>query len=88
MLILAELLRDGIEWRSAQIHLKLVVSDEQAAATANANLNDLAQNLRIDAVVNVLIAQGRSSGEILLQSFCQADMVIMGLADCFSPAAA
>jgi len=81
MLILAELLRDGIEWRSAQIHLKLMVPDEQAAAPAKANLDTLVQNLRIDAVVNVLIAQGRSFSEMLHQSSRQADMVIMGLAE-------
>jgi|GEM_PF-4435200 len=38
MLILAELLRDGLDWRKAQIHLKLVVPDQAAAALAQVNI--------------------------------------------------
>jgi len=40
MLILAELLRDGLDWRIAQIHLKLVVPDQAAAALARANMHE------------------------------------------------
>jgi hypothetical protein len=81
MLILAELLRDGIDWRYAQIHLKLVVPDEQAAVAARVNMDALKYNLRIDAVIHVLVAEGRSFDEILAQSSQRADMVILGLAD-------
>ncbi|MFH7244760.1 MAG: amino acid permease [Spirulina sp.] len=81
MLIIAELLRDGIEWRYAEIHLKLVVPNEQAATTVRANLKTLAQALRVNAVVTVLVAEGRSFNDILHQSSRRADMVIMGLAE-------
>jgi solute carrier family 12 sodium/potassium/chloride transporter 2 len=81
MLILAELLRDGIDWRYAQIHLKLVVPDEQAATTAQENMENLKENLRIDAVLHVLVADGRSFEEMLHQSSRNADMVILGIAE-------
>lgn len=81
MLIISELLRDGIDWRYAQIHLKLVVPDQQAAATAEQNMNELTEKLRIDAVIHVLVADGRSFDEILHQSSRHADMVILGLAE-------
>jgi len=81
MLILAELLRDGLDWRKAQIHLKLVVPDQAAAELARANLNELIQNLRIDAVTHVLVADGRSFDEILHQSSQHADRVMLGMAE-------
>ncbi|RZM81815.1 amino acid permease [Leptolyngbya iicbica] len=81
MLILAELLRDGLDWRKAQIHLKLVVPDEPAADLAQANIDDLVQNLRIDAVTQVLVANGRSFDEILHQSSRHADRILLGMAE-------
>lgn len=81
MLILAELLRDGLEWRKARIHLKLVVPDQSAAAQAQSNIDDLVQNLRIDAVTHVLVADGRSFDEILHQSSHQADRIMLGIAE-------
>lgn len=80
MLIIAELLRDDISWRSAQIHLKLVVPDAQAASTARSNLETLAQDLRITAIPHVLIAYGRSFDTIIHESSRRADMVILGMA--------
>lgn len=40
MLILAELLRDTLEWPAAEIHLKLVVPNESAVATAQTNIDN------------------------------------------------
>jgi amino acid transporter len=81
MLIIAELLRDGIHWRHAQIHLKLVVQDDQAKEVAKENLEALIQNLRINAMTHVIGAEGRSFDEILHQSSRHADMVILGMAE-------
>lgn len=81
MLILAELLRDGIDWREARIHLKLVVPDESAAATAQNNIDNLVEDLRIDAVTQVLVANGRSFDEILHHSSQNADRVVLGMAE-------
>lgn len=81
MMILAELLRDSLEWRTAQIYLKLVVPDQSAAETAEANINDLVQTLRIDAKICVLVAEGRSFDEILQESSRDADQVMLGVAE-------
>ena len=80
MLILAELLRDGIDWREAEIHLKLIAPDESAATMAQTNIDNLVLDLRIDAVTQVLVANGRSFDEILHQSSQQADRIILGMA--------
>jgi amino acid transporter len=80
MLILADLLRAGIDWRHAQIHLKLVVPDEAAAENAQTNLDNLTEALRINASPHVLVARDRSFEEILHESSKRADMVILGMA--------
>jgi amino acid transporter len=81
MMILAELLRDSLEWRNAQIYLKLVVSDHSAAETAEKNISGLVENLRIDAETCVLVAEGRPFDEILYESSRDADQVMLGIAE-------
>ncbi|MGB3491582.1 MAG: amino acid permease [Elainellaceae cyanobacterium] len=80
MLILADLLRDSIQWRSAQIYLKLMVKDEEGAESARDNLRTLAQTLRVDAHPQVLVAAGRSFHQVLRASSSRADMVFLGIA--------
>lgn len=80
MLILAYLLRSNIHWRRAKIYLKLVVADELAAQQAQTNLDRMNQSLRIGAIPQVLIAQGRSFEEILHESSQDADMIFLGMA--------
>ena len=80
MLLLAYLLRTDIEWRNAKIYLKLVVPDRTAAQAARANLERLVQKLRIGAISQVIVADGRSFPEILHQSSQNADLVFLGMA--------
>lgn len=80
MLILAYLLRTSWEWKGAEICLKLVVADQAAAESAEANLQNLTQGLRIGAVPQVIVADGRPFDEILLISSQTADLVLLGLA--------
>jgi hypothetical protein len=80
MLVLAYLLRTNLEWRNATIYLKLVVSDEAAAQSAQANLENIVQQLRIPAIPKVLIAAGRSFDLILQESSHQADLIFLGMA--------
>ncbi|MEL6385455.1 MAG: Na-K-Cl cotransporter, partial [Cyanobacteria bacterium J06626_18] len=68
-------------WRDAEIHLKLVVADEQAAAATEKNMNNLIQDLRIMATVHTITANGQSFDDILSKSSSQADLVILGMAD-------
>lgn len=80
MLILADLLRADIDWRGATIYLKLVVPDNTAAQKAQENLEQLTEDLRIQAEPRVLVAHGRPFEAILQQSSRQADMVFLGMA--------
>jgi hypothetical protein len=81
MLILAYLLRTSWAWRGAEICLKLVVPDEAAADSAEANLQRLTASLRIGATSEVIVAGDRSFDEILLISSQTADLVLLGLAE-------
>ena len=80
MLILAYLLRTSWAWRNAEICLKLVVPDATAAESAEKNLQGLTESLRIGAVSQVIVSEGRSFDEILLISSQTADLVLLGLA--------
>ena len=80
MLMLAYLLRTDIQWRSAQIYLKLVVQDATAAQAARLNLESLISSARIKAEPMVIIAGDRSFEEILYQSSASADLVFLGMA--------
>ncbi|WP_017661009.1 hypothetical protein [Baaleninema simplex] len=80
MLLLAYLLRTSDRWRGATIYLKLVVPNETAAQAARANLDNLAQQLRIGAVSQVLVSDGRPFPEILRESSRAADLVCLGMA--------
>ncbi|MGD1941524.1 MAG: Na-K-Cl cotransporter [Leptolyngbyaceae cyanobacterium] len=80
MLILAYLLRTSWDWRGAEVCLKLVVPNETAAESAEANLQGLIKNLRIGAISQVIVAAERSFDEILLISSQTADLVLLGLA--------
>ena len=81
MLLLAYLLRTDINWRNAKIYMKLVVPNQNAAAAAKENLEELSKNLRIDVVPKVIIAEGRPFNEILEQSSRNADLIFLGMAE-------
>ncbi|MGF1589019.1 MAG: amino acid permease [Pleurocapsa sp.] len=80
MLLLAYLLRTDINWRNAKIYLKLVVANQAAAIAAKNNLNRFSQNLRIDVIPQVIVAEGRSFDKILQQSSGNSDLVFLGMA--------
>ncbi|MEM7793243.1 MAG: Na-K-Cl cotransporter [Cyanobacteria bacterium P01_C01_bin.118] len=80
MLILAYLLRTGMRWRSTDIYIKLVVSNQVAAQAAQANLNKLLDTLSIGAQSNIIVAEDRPFDTILRKSSATADLVLMGLA--------
>ncbi|MEM1253788.1 MAG: Na-K-Cl cotransporter [Cyanobacteria bacterium P01_H01_bin.21] len=80
MLILAYLLRTAMRWRSADIYLKLVVSNEAAAQAAQTNLNKLLDTLSIGAQSKIIVAEGRPFDTILRKSSATSDLILMGLA--------
>ena len=80
MLLLADLLRNNITWRRADIFLKLVVPNEAAQQSAEANLKTLVQDFRVDVTAQVIVAGDRSFPQILHESSAMADLVFLGMA--------
>ncbi|MGK7877080.1 MAG: amino acid permease [Xenococcaceae cyanobacterium] len=80
MLLLAYLLRTSIDWREAEIYLKLIVPNKAAAQAAGANLDNLMKQLRIDALSQVLVADGRPLDGIICSSSQKADLIFLGMA--------
>ncbi|MEB3359973.1 MAG: Na-K-Cl cotransporter [Synechococcales bacterium] len=80
MLLLGDLLRNNIEWRNAEIFLKLVVPDEAARQAARANLDELVQNLRLKVYTQVIVSEGRSFDVILQETSAKADLIFLGMA--------
>jgi len=80
MLLLAHLLRSTIEWRSAQIHLKLVIDNEAGAKDAKANIKAMLFKLRISAIPEVIVAGDRSFETVLHESSQNADIIFIGMA--------
>lgn len=80
MLLLAYLLRTNIAWRNAQIFLKLIVPDQSAAQAAQINLDQMIENLHLEATPKVITADHRSFEEILHHSSQNADLIFLGMA--------
>lgn len=80
MLLLADLLRSDQGWQKAEIHLKLLVPNDAAAEIAQPSLKRQIQQLRIEAVLQVLVANGKSFDTILHESSPTADLIFLGLA--------
>jgi solute carrier family 12 (sodium/potassium/chloride transporter), member 2 len=79
MLILSYLLRSNPNWQDAEIRLKLVVNDETGVQAAQANLDNLAKHLRIGALSEVILADGRTFATILEKSSMGADLIFLGM---------
>ncbi len=81
MLILAYLLQSGIEWSRADVHLKMVIENPKGVEKARKNLEEIADNIRIGAVVDVLEKNGREFNEILHEGSADADLIFLGMAE-------
>lgn len=80
MLLLADLLRTDENWQKAEIHLKLLVPNDAAAEIAQPSLKRQMQQLRIQAISQVLVANGQTFDTILHESSPTADLIFLGLA--------
>jgi amino acid transporter len=80
MLLLAELLRTDIQWRMAQIYLKLVVPNQTAAQAAQANIGSILKQFRLNVITQVIVADGRPFDTILHESSQHTDLTFIGIA--------
>ena len=58
----------------------MVVTDETGVQAAQANLDNLAKHLRIGALSEVILADGRTFATILKKSSMGADLIFLGMA--------
>ena len=80
MMILAHLLQESLPWRNATVHLKIMVDDHTALDEVKTNLKKIIEEVRINALTDIIQSKGRTFQEVLKSSSKEADLVIMGLA--------
>ncbi len=80
MMILAHLINTSIEWRQADIHIKMVITDEAALESTEANMRNILEEIRIEALVDIIYMKEQSFDEILVENSKGADLVFLGLA--------
>jgi hypothetical protein len=81
MIIIAHLLRRGMEWRNATIRLNMVLDSENAAAEAEKNISELLEKVRIDMKQNLVVSHGQSFDELRRKISVKADLVLLGMAE-------
>ncbi|MFN4762700.1 Na-K-Cl cotransporter [Gillisia sp. Q332] len=79
MIVMAHMLQRSLEWRDANLTIKMVVPNEAAAKGAERNLVGMIDKMRSNASYEFIIAGDRSFPEILSESSHKADLVFLGL---------
>lgn len=80
MMILAYILQNNQSWLNAEITIKMVVQNKQAAESAHVNLERIIKKLRLGAKTEIIVADGRSFDTILHTSSKYSDLIFMGMA--------
>ncbi|PWN05881.1 amino acid permease [Rhodohalobacter mucosus] len=81
MMIVAYLLQSSRSWWGSEVTIKMMVSDEQAAEDARANLNAMIKRLRTGAKAEIIVSGSRTFNEVLHESSAGADLIMMGMAE-------
>lgn len=79
MIVMAHMLKRSLEWKDADLIIKMIVPDELAAIGAERNLIDMIEKMRSNAHYELIIGGGRSFPEILSESSSNADLVFLGM---------
>lgn len=81
MMILAYLMNTSLDWREAELHIKMMVGDEDAVDPTRDNILELLEEIRIRAILDIIPSKGRSFDEVLKKHSSNADLVFLGLAE-------
>jgi amino acid transporter len=81
MLTLAYLLQTSFAWRGAELRVKMMVPNQEAAAPAQANLERIVSGLRTEAYCETIVSKGRPFLEVFRESSSGADFVFIGMRD-------
>ncbi|MDP2470490.1 MAG: hypothetical protein Q8W46_06480 [Candidatus Palauibacterales bacterium] len=79
MLTLAYLLQTSVDWRAADVCVKMLVPTPEAAAGARPNLEAIVRSMRCGARAEVLVSDGRPFIEIMKDSSRDADLILLGM---------
>ncbi|OGF59563.1 MAG: hypothetical protein A2Y62_03740 [Candidatus Fischerbacteria bacterium RBG_13_37_8] len=81
MILLAYLLTQNPEWRDVKITILSMASTEEMRNSTETYLNKLILEIRIDAVIRVIMEEkGKTFQEIVHRESAEAEVVIFGLA--------
>ena len=81
MMILAYLMNSSLDWRDAEVHIKMMVQDEDAVEPTRANILSLLEEIRIRAKVDIIPSRARTFDKVLQVNSKNADLVFLGLAE-------
>lgn len=81
MMILGYLLQSSRAWWDARVRIKMVVDNHSAALSAQKNLGEVVERIRINADTQVLVSEGKSFTQVLHESSDDADLVFLGMAE-------
>ena len=81
MMLLAYLLKNSMNWQNAQVTIKMVVNDENAASKAYQNLDGIIKNMRVNFDQKVIVQSDKTFWDILVEESKYADLLMMGLAE-------
>ena len=73
------MLQTSVDWRGADVHVKMVVPTPEAAAGARPNLEAIVRSMRSGATAEVLVSDGRPFVDIMKDSSRGADFILMGM---------
>jgi amino acid transporter len=79
MLTLAYLLQTSVQWRGADVRVKMVLPTDEAARSARPNLESIVDSLRSGARAEVVVSNGRPFVDIMRESSARADLVFLGM---------
>jgi amino acid transporter len=80
MMILAHLINNSIDWRQANMHIKMVINDESAKESTESNMENILEEIRIEAKVDIICIKNKTFDEILIENSSEADLVFLGMA--------
>lgn len=81
MIILAFLLQKSINWKDAEINIKMLMRSEKAAEGARENLTSIVGNMRMKINEQVIYEPEAHFYDILQKSSAGADLVMLGMAE-------
>ena len=80
MILLTYMLQSSTRWYDADVTIKMVVKHENAVEGIRKNLVQILNKIRIEASIELIVAESRSFKKILHDSSKNADLILLGMA--------